>query len=149
MPCVATCAGVHDDEKGGRSLVRRGDPSRKTNAGAKVMRHFKILAVGVLAAATLSACSRSNPVDQSAADTEAVAVPKTQYDMANGCYSLKSLANNDYAVHGSDGSYAATAAALKDGEPLYLKPTALGKYICFASELSMLVVSGNGVGSVN
>ena len=112
------------------------------------MRHFKFWATSVLVLTTLTACSRSSPVDQSVPISGAVAVPKTSYDMANGCYALKSVAANAYAVHGGDGSYAATAAETSGGEPLYLKPTALGKYICYASDKSMLAANGSSVGSV-
>lgn len=112
------------------------------------MWHLKSRATIIVALAALSACGRSPAVDQSVPSTGAVAVPQTRYDMANGCYALKSAAANAYAVHGSDGSYAATAPAVNGGEPLYLKPTALGKYICYAHDKSMLAVSGGGVGSV-
>src|SRR3569623_1907881 len=112
------------------------------------MRQLKSCATIIVALAVLSACSRSPSADLSVPGSGAVAVPKTRYDMANGCYALQSVAQKAYAVHGSDGSYAATAAAVNDGEPLYLKPTALGKYICYAHDKSMLAVSGSGIGSV-
>lgn len=112
------------------------------------MRHLKSCATIIVALAALSACSRSPSVNQSVEPGGSLADPKSRYDMANGCYALQSVAANAYAVHGGDGSYAATAAAPNDGEPLYLKPTALGKYICYAHDKSMLATSGGGVGSV-
>ncbi|PTU31505.1 peptidase M19 [Stenotrophobium rhamnosiphilum] len=76
-------------------------------------------------------------------------VPVTRYDLANRCFALKSVAANAHAVHATDGSYAATAPAVADGEPLYLKPTALGKYICYATDKTMLAANGSNVGSVS
>jgi hypothetical protein len=98
--------------------------------------------------AALSACSRSSSPDMSVTDSGAAAVPKTAYDMANGCYALQSTQNGDYAVHNSDGSYTANAADPKGGEPLYLKPTALGKYLCQASDKSLMAASGSNIGSI-
>ena len=112
------------------------------------MRHFKSWGTGVLLLAALGACSRSNAPDMSVPTTNAVVVPQTRYDMANGCYALQSTQNKAYAVHGGDGSYTASAMQATGGEPLYLKPTALGKYICYATDKSMLAVSGSDVGSV-
>jgi len=114
------------------------------------MRHFKFYAasalVSVFALATLSACSRSNPVDSSVS-SGIPAVPSTRYDLANGCFALKSADANAFEVQNSNGSYAATAATANGAEPLYLKPTALGKYICYAQDKTMIAVSGANVGS--
>ncbi|MGH8506463.1 MAG: peptidase M19 [Stenotrophobium sp.] len=123
------------------------------------MVRFRGMGLGVAMLATLAGCGQSSSVSVDNGGTSTtgpvgesiaapVAVPQTRYDMANGCYALKSVAANAYAVHGKDGSYAATGRTDKDGEPLYLKPTALGKYICYATDKSMLAASGSNVNSV-
>ena len=73
-------------------------------------------------------------------------VPTTRYDMANGCYALKSFAKNAYAVRASDGSYSATSATLAGAEPFFMKPTALGKYLFYAKDPSFMAVVSGGVG---
>ncbi len=70
-----------------------------------------------------------------------------RYTLANGCFALKSLARNAYAVHGADGSYAATAPDKTAAEALFMKPTALGNYLFHAEDQSLLAVSGASVGS--
>jgi len=113
------------------------------------MGRFKFLAVSVLVLASVSACSRSKSPDSSVPTSGIPAVPKTQYDLANGCFAMKSVSANAFEVHNSDGSYTASAAALASGEPLYLKPTALGKYICYATNATMIAVNGSAVGSAS
>ena len=113
------------------------------------MGHLKFWAASAFVVLVgLIGCSRSSSPDQSVT-TAIPAVPESRYDLANACFALKSVAANAFAVHAGDGSYAATAPAVADGEPLYLKPTALGKYICYASDKSMLAANGSNIGSIN
>ena len=99
---------------------------------------FSIAAV-VLAAG----CSESNTIGSggNAAPPRNI-VPATPYDLANACLGLKSLLNGAYAVRGAAGGYAATAADSAGAEPFFMKPTALGKYLFYASNESFLAVSG-------
>lgn len=76
------------------------------------------------------------------------AIPKSRYDLANGCYALQSAANGAYAVHDASGAYAATAPLLAGAESFFMKPSALGKYLIQAKDKTLLAVSGTGVGSL-
>jgi microsomal dipeptidase-like Zn-dependent dipeptidase len=126
------------------------------------MRQTAFLLTAVSAALLLSSCSRSNSPGVSDNNggngvLPAGATPQSRYDLANGCYSLKSQSQNAYAVQGSGGSYSATAAKVGDGQPFYMKPTALyadpanpeagENYLLYAKDLSLLAVSGSNVGS--
>ncbi|HWY23864.1 MAG TPA: hypothetical protein VNX47_03030 [Nevskia sp.] len=112
------------------------------------MAHFKSWVLGALTLTALSACGSSSPVAQSSGGPPTGA-PVTRYDLANRCFTLKSAAADAYAVHGADGSYAATAASADGGEPLYLKPTALGRYLSYARDKTMLAASGGSVNSAS
>lgn len=119
------------------------------------MRQSVFLLTAISATLLLAACSRSNSPDIGTVNgggngvLAAGVLPETRYDLANGCYALKSVPSTKYAVHGSDGSYAATASSASEGEPFYMKPTALGKYLFYAKDESFLAVTGSNVGSAN
>lgn len=106
---------------------------------------YPALGIWVFCAAILAAgCTgRSDKVDAPAAPR---VDPKTRYDLANGCYALKSVAANAHAV-GEGTGYAATSAALAGAEPFFMKPTALGKYLFHAKDKTLLAVSGSEVGT--
>ncbi|WP_438029608.1 peptidase M19 [Sorangium sp. So ce233] len=65
------------------------------------------------------------------------AVPSTRYDLANGCYALRSVSRSAYVAR-TLGGYAARAATLGGAEPFFLKPTALGKYLFYDKDASFL-----------
>src|SRR5438128_5516677 len=114
----------------------------------KSWRRFEVMAYlkwmwGALALAALSACGQSSVPNST---SSIGSVPVTRYDLANGCFALKSVAANAYAVRGDDGSYAATSPAASGGEPLYVKPAALGKYFFYAKDQSFCAASGSAVG---
>ena len=112
------------------------------------MRHFKFWTISAVVLLSLSACSRSSAPDQSV--TPGIPeTPESRYDLANGCFALKSVSANAFEVQAGDGSYVATAPAVAGAEPLYLKPTGLGKYICYAKDKTMIAVSGGNVGSAS
>jgi hypothetical protein len=71
----------------------------------------------------------------------------TRYALANGCFALQSRTTGAHAVRNADGSYAVSSPAASGGEPLYLKPTALGEYLLYASDRSLLSANGSSVGS--
>jgi hypothetical protein len=104
------------------------------------------------AALLLTACGRSSA--PGIADTSPGngvlppgAVPQTRYDLANGCYALKSVARKGYAVQNGGGGYTASASSVDAAEPFFMKPTALGKYLFYARDQSFLAVNGSSVGS--
>lgn len=116
------------------------------------MRQTAFLLTAVSAALLLASCSRSHSPDGSADNggngvLPPGAVPETRYDLANGCYALKSAPNQTYAVKASDGSYSAIATKASAGEPFYMKPTALGKYLFYAKDKTFLAANGSNVGS--
>lgn len=76
------------------------------------------------------------------------ALPKTQYDLANGCYALQSLARRAYAAPAGE-RYAATAT-LADAERFFMKPSALGdaqdgeQYLLHTRDGRYLAATGGG-----
>lgn len=116
------------------------------------MRRSFFALTALSAALLLASCSRSGSPGISDANSgngvlPAGVAPETRYDLANGCYALKSVPSTQYAVKTSGGAYAATAATAADAEPFYMKPTALGKYLFYAKDKSFLAVNGSNVGS--
>src|SRR5438270_473103 len=104
------------------------------------MARFSSWVLGALTLAALNGCGSSSPVAGGGGGSSSGGAPVTRYDLANRCFALK--AADAYAVHNADGSYAASSATLAGGEPLYLKPTALGRYLAYARDKSMLAASG-------
>lgn len=105
--------------------------------------------LGLGAAALCAACGHSSPVQVGSGGGGFTPSPDTRYSLANGCFTLRSLPAKAYAARSSDGSYAASAVAAAGGEPLFVKPTALGKYFFYARDRSFIAASGSGVGSVS
>ncbi len=100
--------------------------------------------------AQLAACSGSG--DSSAPpppDGVSRQQPVTRYDMANDCFALKLVAGGRYVARAADGSYLASATILAGGEPLYMKPTGLGRYLLSARDASLMAAIGSGIGSVS
>ncbi|TAJ55038.1 MAG: peptidase M19 [Nevskiaceae bacterium] len=95
----------------------------------------------------LAACGSS---DESLSPTPPSPVPKTRYDMANGCYALQAVANAGYALREESGAYSCAAGDAAEATRFFMKPTALGKYLFYAEDRSMLALAGGGteVGSV-
>ena len=85
----------------------------------------------------LAACGSSSPVGD---ETTPRGQPVTRYDMANDCYALRSVESKRFAVRDAGGSYAATATDAGGASPFFMKPTALGKYLFFADNESLLAV---------
>lgn len=105
----------------------------------------------VTVAAMVAACGRISSIPApvtSTTNTGNVPSAESRYTLANGCFVLKSLSTTRYAVHGSSGSYAASATTPTSGEPLYVKPAALGKYFFYARDRSFIAASGTSVSSV-
>ena len=98
------------------------------------------------AALLLAACGGSSTPDREASPPRAA--PQTRYDLANGCYALKSAASRTYAMHAADGGYAASSPSFADAERFFMKPTALGKYLFYARDRSFLAANGAAIGSV-
>src|SRR3989475_820806 len=71
--------------------------------------------------------------------------PKTRYDLANACHALKSVPRGAFAVRGADGSYTASSPDTAGATPFFMKPTALGKYLFYAEDRSLLSVIGNAL----
>lgn len=93
----------------------------------------------------LAACGGPSLAPQEEAP-RAVA-PSNEYAMANGCYALQSVASEQFALRQSNGSYQMSVATVDAATPLFLKPTALGKYLFLAENNSFPAASG-GVTSV-
>lgn len=76
-------------------------------------------------------------------------VPKNEYQMANGCYAVQSVASNQYALRQANGSYQFAAADTDGATPFFMKPTGLGTYLLFAEDQSFPAASGGAVGSTD
>ncbi len=102
------------------------------------MRSTPVSCIG--AALLCAACGASSPPGAPGGSTAEPHVPsaESRYSLANGCFVLKSVANQAYAVKNGDGGYAASAAAAADAEPLFVKPAALGKYFFYAKDASFI-----------
>jgi len=92
----------------------------------------------------LGGCHSSSSVNGDGGSTAPRSAPKTRYDMANGCYTLKSLATGAPATRDGDG-YRATPTASSTAEAFYLKPSALGSYLLHAPDQTLLAVNGTAV----
>ena len=102
----------------------------------------------LIAVVLLPACGGINKSSSDGSGSTPVnATPTTRYDMANGCYALQSATKGAYAMHDASGVYSATAPMLAGAEPLYMKPSALGKYLIQAKDKTLLAVSGTSAGS--
>ena len=119
------------------------------------MRRSGIFVSALAAALLLAGCGTSGPPTSQFEDESggngvlpAGAIPQTRYDLANGCYALKSVRTASHAAR-SGGAYAATAPNVTDAEPFFMKPTALGKYLFYARDRSFLAVVGPAVGKAS
>jgi microsomal dipeptidase-like Zn-dependent dipeptidase len=96
----------------------------------------------------LTACSGGNSQSESSADTagtEGANAVSTPYDFANGCYALKSAANNNY-LQSTGISYEASASEAGSATSFFMKPSGLGTYILFDRLSCYLSIdSGNNV----
>ncbi len=114
------------------------------------------LVVSVSASALLAACGNSQlpsaaalanlaPATGTASNTPGAVVPTSKFSMANGCYAIQSVATGKQAAK-SGARYAANAALI-DAEAFYMKPSALGKYLIYARDKSLLAANAGAVGS--
>ncbi len=72
--------------------------------------------------------------------------PKTRYAMANRCWAIRANGNDSY-LRLADGAYSATATAIADAEPFYLKPSSLGHYLLYSSVRDLITASGGSTGT--
>lgn len=102
------------------------------------MKHLALL--GMTAAVFLSACgSDSNSPASTQTDAQGTTqVAQSRFSLANQCFAIKSKANQQYLVKSGDGSYAATASLSDSATGIFMKPTALGKYMLFAKDETLL-----------
>ena len=57
-----------------------------------------------------------------------------RYELANGCYALRSQPLGRFVAKSGDGGYQARAATVGEAEPLRMKATELGQYMLFGRE---------------
>ncbi|MES2885325.1 MAG: peptidase M19 [Pseudomonadota bacterium] len=101
---------------------------------------------GLPASPVLPGDGSGTPTTPGATVTPRTPDASSKFALANGCFALKANTLNAHVVQ-SGSSYAATAAAARDAEPLFLKPTALGKYLLQARDKTLLAASGSTVTS--
>jgi hypothetical protein len=103
----------------------------------------------------LAACGNSQPLLPKTADSSggnnsgigAVTAPKSRYDLANQCFALQSLGNQQFAAKSGSG-YTVTATSAATGAHFYMKPTALGQYLFYDTDKTMLSASSSGLTTV-
>lgn len=110
--------------------------------GARILLRNAASIVG--AAALLTACGSSTKPGGGVSPS---AVPQSRYDLANRCFALKSVAAKGYAARVSGGGYRASAGDSAGGEPFFMKPSALGKYLFYARDRSFLSAGRGAIGS--
>lgn len=109
------------------------------------MPFLKIPLLMLASAIFLAACSDSKTAVSSAPAMRTD--PATRYDMANGCYAIKSMSTNRFITQSSAGDYAASATQLSAAEPFFMKPSALGQYLIYARNATFLTANATGVES--
>jgi microsomal dipeptidase-like Zn-dependent dipeptidase len=70
---------------------------------------------------------------------------KPAYELANGCYALRSRLTDDSVVENGDGSYSASAEETADAEPFRLQATGLGKYLLYGEGRDFMAAQGGDV----
>ncbi len=118
-------------------------------------RKIYLLATTLLMGLFLSACGSSNKnkdsVPSEGDDVVDVvsdpAGPKTRYAMANACWAIRANANGQYLVRDGE-TFTASAATIDSAEPVYLKPSALGKYLLHDTGGALLNLSGGSLSRV-
>ena len=90
--------------------------------------HIALLSAVALAACGGNSRSPADPPDNTPSDNDTA---KTRYSMANACWALQA-ASGDF-VRLEAGALFAAAASAGEAEPLYFKPTALGRYLIMNS----------------
>jgi hypothetical protein len=100
----------------------------------------KRIAVAVVAGSVvlLAACGQSTPSGDAGDGDKAVggvpgAPPKTQYDLANGCFALKPESVATFAAYAGEG-YAASAGDSISAIHFFMKATGLGSYMFSAQD---------------
>jgi hypothetical protein len=106
------------------------------------LRNAVLLCTSVLV--LTAGCSGDSDLDTPPAPVPGV--PHTKFDLANGCFALLSSASGKYVTLAS-GNYSANAGSLAQAEPLFLKPTALGKYLLQARDGTLMAAGAGAVGS--
>ena len=102
------------------------------------------LAIAVLF--VLTSCSGESPTPEPSGEktgAEETIPVKTQYDFANGCYALKSVANNGYVKFMGAGYEA--SADLKSASAFFMKPSGLGTYILYDSQARYMSVGASQI----
>ncbi len=76
--------------------------------------------------------------------------PADRYALANGCYSLRSLAGEGYVGRNDVGEYVLAKAEAGQASAFFMKPTALGRYMLYDRDESLLnaKAAGAAVGSI-
>lgn len=103
-------------------------------------------ALALCCALLLVACGKSASVGN---DVGPSPVPKNQYQMANGCYALQSVASNQFLQRQADGGYQLSAAALDMATPFFMKPTGLGDYLLYTEDERFAAANGTAVTTVD
>jgi hypothetical protein len=67
---------------------------------------------------------------------------QTPYDFANGCYTLKSVANNSFIL-ATPSSYQVSDKDPAKAEPFFMKPSGLGDYLVYDHQAGCITAFGN------
>ncbi|MCQ8896945.1 peptidase M19 [Limnobacter humi] len=111
-------------------------------------------ALGLLAAVTLLGACNSDSGSLAGGGNNGtptspseVVVKPTAFNIANQCHALQSVASGKFVSVTTGGTYAVDQTLLSKAAPLYLKPSALGKYMLFNANQQLMQGVGNTAGT--
>ena len=91
------------------------------------------------AALLLAACGAAPAPGDQSVPANAGAAAKTRYSMANACFAIQDQASGLYLSAGD--TVEANASQLADATPLFMKPSALGRYLFYTPDAQYLALS--------
>jgi hypothetical protein len=103
------------------------------------VKHIALMVAAAYLTALAGCTASSDPATEPKLDGAKGPAPKSQYDLANGCFALKPEALATFTT-AAEAGYAATGAAA-DAARFYLKPTALGSYMFYAADGMLMSVA--------
>lgn len=112
----------------------RAIPERHPSVACLGVWLFGVASLLALLPGNASAAPGNAPAAKSAAD---------RYDLAKGCYAVRSLALDRFITK-SDGAYSASASSVAQAEPFFMEPPELGRYLFFGPAKDFLAAKGDG-----
>ena len=84
------------------------------------------------------------PLAAPASASAGAEAPTDRYDLANGCFAIRSVALDQHVVK-ADGGYAASAGSAGQAEPFFMEPPELGRYLFYGRNRDFLAAGAGDV----